>query len=79
MAYEHDLAEMDTAAHFDGLCPLCLKAEIERLRFALQTIHDTFSKDVEQGYKTRDKTYAIEIAKLGLGLLADGQEVSKPK
>lgn len=32
MACEHDLAEMDTAAHFDGLCPLCLLAENERLR-----------------------------------------------
>lgn len=27
---------MDTAAHWDGLCPLCLKAELERLRAALE-------------------------------------------
>lgn len=32
MACEHDLSEMDTAAHWDGLCPICMKAEIERLR-----------------------------------------------
>lgn len=34
----HDLAEMDTAAHADGLCPLCLKAEIDRLRAAMNVI-----------------------------------------
>jgi len=34
MVCEHDLAEMDTAAHWDGLCPLCLKAKVERLQAA---------------------------------------------
>lgn len=48
-------------------------AQNDRLRFALQTIHDTFCKDIEQGYKTKDKAYAVEIAKMGLGLLALGQ------
>ncbi len=36
MACEHDAAEMDTAAHWDGLCPLCMKAEVERLRAAIR-------------------------------------------
>lgn len=36
MACEHDLGEMDTAAHFDGLCPICLKEKVERLQDALR-------------------------------------------
>jgi hypothetical protein len=35
MACEHDLAEMDTAAHWDGICPLCMNAEVEKLRAAI--------------------------------------------
>lgn len=32
MICNHEIYEMDTAAHSDGLCPLCLKADNERLR-----------------------------------------------
>jgi hypothetical protein len=32
MPCNHDAGEQDTAAHFDGLCPLCLQAENARLR-----------------------------------------------
>lgn len=32
MECTHDAADQDTAAHFDGLCPLCLQAENARLR-----------------------------------------------
>lgn len=45
MRCEHEISEMDTAAVFDGLCPICLKerveakdAEIERLQAALEAI-----------------------------------------
>lgn len=38
MACEHDAAEMDTAAHWDGLCPLCMKATIERMRVAAERV-----------------------------------------
>lgn len=47
MACEHDLADMNTAAHFDGLCPICLKeridvkdAEVLRLRKGIQDYLD---------------------------------------
>lgn len=40
MSCKHDLAEMDTAAHWDGLCPLCLQAEIERLTKELEAQYD---------------------------------------
>jgi hypothetical protein len=36
MTCKHDAAEQDTASHFDGLCPLCLRADNERLRKAIQ-------------------------------------------
>lgn len=36
-ACTHDLGEMDAAAHFDGLCPLCQQAELQRLR---ALVHD---------------------------------------
>lgn len=35
MACEHDLADMDTAAHADGLCPLCLRDRIDELENVL--------------------------------------------
>ena len=36
MRCTHDAAERDVASEADGLCPLCLKAENERLRAVLQ-------------------------------------------
>ena len=32
---EHDVSDQDVAAHVDGLCPLCLQAEVTRLREGL--------------------------------------------
>jgi len=40
--------------------------EIARLRAALQKISDTFKRDREQGYETKDKTFAIDIADMAL-------------
>lgn len=36
MTCTHDPGEIDTAAHFDGLCPICLSADNARLRTALE-------------------------------------------
>ncbi len=33
---EHDISEQDVAAQADGLCPLCLSAQNEKLRAALE-------------------------------------------
>jgi hypothetical protein len=38
MACGHDVSEQDTAAHADGLCPLCLANEVHLLRTALEQI-----------------------------------------
>jgi hypothetical protein len=38
------------------------RAEIEQLRSALAHIHDTFVRDIKQGYVTRDKEFAVSIA-----------------
>lgn len=32
------------------------------LQWALETIRDTFRRDMEQGYRTKDKEFAVEIA-----------------
>lgn len=34
-----------------------------QLRAALQTIHATFQRDIEQGYTSKDKTFAIAITR----------------
>lgn len=36
------------------------------LRDALITIRDTFQRDIDQGYKTRDKVFAIDLANAAL-------------
>jgi hypothetical protein len=38
MACGHAISDQDTAAHADGLCPLCLLNEVQFLRMALQRI-----------------------------------------
>jgi hypothetical protein len=38
-----------------------LETEVERLRVAIETVASTFEKDREQGFKTRDKDFAITI------------------
>lgn len=40
-----------------------LRAENSRMRAALKTIRDTFQSDIEQGYKTKDKTFAVAITR----------------
>lgn len=45
----HTASEMDVASNADGLCPLCLQAEIERLRAALQGIVDSLASQDEEG------------------------------
>jgi hypothetical protein len=34
----HDISEQDVASQADGLCPLCLAAEVNRLRIALESL-----------------------------------------
>jgi hypothetical protein len=41
-------------------------AEIARLKDGLETIVSKFTKDLEQGYKTGDKVFAIDIASFAL-------------
>lgn len=53
MVCKHEIWEQDTASHADGLCPLCLHAEIERLRAALAAAVLTM-EEVSQGKITRD-------------------------
>lgn len=43
------------------------EARAASLERALQMIHDTFTRDMEQGYRTRDKQFAVEIARAALG------------
>ena len=43
-----------------------LAAENAHQRWVLTTIRDTFQRDIDRGYVTKDKTYAIEMATLGL-------------
>ncbi len=38
MICNHDMAEMDTACCADGLCPICLHAEVGRFRAHLERI-----------------------------------------
>ena len=42
MGCEHNLAEIDTAAHFDGLCPLCLKESLARRDALLREVVPAF-------------------------------------
>lgn len=48
--------------------------EGDPLRTAVETVLSTFKKDLEQGYRTRDKEFAIDILSMGLKL-SDEQEV----
>jgi hypothetical protein len=36
------------------------------VRSALQLIHDTFAKDIAQGYVTKDKQFAVDVARQAL-------------
>lgn len=46
-----------------------LRSEVNRLRFAITTVLDTFKKDEADGYRSRDRQHAIEV----LGALGVGQ------
>ena len=41
----HDIGEQETAVAWDGLCPLCLAAEVEQTREALKTLWVAFQDD----------------------------------
>ncbi len=41
----HNVSDMDVACQADGLCPLCQKAEIERLRALLEPFAATASSE----------------------------------
>jgi len=43
-----------------------LLAQVERLTAALACIVTTFTKDEMQGYRSRDRQFAIEIARRAL-------------
>jgi hypothetical protein len=38
MTCKHEIWEMDTAAHADGLCPLCLKEDNKQLRQEIERL-----------------------------------------
>lgn len=62
MKCAHDLAEMEASVWADALCPLCLQAENERLRAALQEIADHY--DGERGvdnYQSMVATKALAV------------------
>jgi hypothetical protein len=42
------------------------EGRLQELEGALRSIHDTFMLDAVDGYKTRDKTFAIDIARAAL-------------
>jgi hypothetical protein len=44
-----------------------LEAENARLREAASYVHNAFLRDKEQGYRTRDKTFAMSILGKALG------------
>lgn len=43
-----------------------LESENRRLREAIETVLNTFEADEAQGYRSRDRQYAIEILRLAL-------------
>lgn len=47
------------------------RARIAELEAAAQCVHDTFKSDLDQGYKTKDKVFAVEV--LGKALAGKGK------
>lgn len=41
----HDLAEQETATVWDGLCPICLKEEVDRLRNRITKLENKIRKN----------------------------------
>lgn len=55
MGCDHQISEMDTAVHWDALCPLCLKDRVELLEAALKECADSLADEVEGHYReTKD-------------------------
>jgi hypothetical protein len=50
----HDISEQDVACQADGLCPLCLAAEVNRLRLALESIRDHWACQYDHPLKQGD-------------------------
>jgi hypothetical protein len=42
------------------------EAEIERLRETIKVVVETFERDEAQGYRSRDRRYAIDILRMVL-------------
>jgi len=55
------------AAAIDGLIARIERSESADVRGTLQYIHDTFKRDLDAGFKTRDKEFAVEVAAEALG------------
>jgi hypothetical protein len=45
--------------------------KIEKLLWGVKTVLETFRKDEEQGYRTKDKTFAIDILSKALELAGE--------
>ena len=61
MACNHTIAEQD-AVRIGGLCPLCLKAEAERLKKALEIATDYVRSEYSSRRTHNGKLYDIEQA-----------------
>lgn len=44
-----------------------LRTKFGQLFFFAKRVRDTFKRDIEQGFTTRDKTFAIDLLTKGLG------------
>lgn len=42
------------------------EAETARLREAARCVHDTFARDIAQGYRTKDKDFAVSVLSVAL-------------
>lgn len=61
--WHDEYAEMESEAHRDYQS---LEAEIGRLSSAIRRVVDTFEKDEAQGYRSRDRQFAIDVLKAAI-------------
>ena len=54
----HDISDQDVASHADGLCPLCLYADLHRLKLNF--------RDMERGKRRTDERLKIAITALNM-------------
>lgn len=73
-----DRAPEFTTACYDALARDHLTKQRDALRTALTLIRDTFKRDMDQGYKTKDKEFAVDIANLALDTANQQREAAKP-